>query len=73
MLDKQINHYLKELHLPTVKSCYAEQADLARQDSLSYEQYLLELIVYSENRDCHWKRHWNLLIANVYLPELILR
>jgi DNA replication protein DnaC len=44
MLDKQINHYLKELHLPTVKSCYAEQADLARQDSLSYEQYLLELM-----------------------------
>ncbi len=44
MLEKQINHYLKELHLPTVKSCYQEQAHLARQDSLSYEQYLLELI-----------------------------
>ena len=44
LLEKQINHYLKELHLPTVKSCYQEQAHLARQDSLSYEQYLLELI-----------------------------
>lgn len=53
MLDKQINHYLKELHLPTVKSCYAEQADLARQDSLSYEQYLLELI----EREREVRRH----------------
>jgi DNA replication protein DnaC len=53
MLDKQINHYLKELHLPTVKSCYAEQADLARQNSLSYEQYLLELI----EREREVRRH----------------
>ena len=44
MLEKQINHYLKELHLPTIKSCYAEQAHLARQNSFSYEQYLLELM-----------------------------
>lgn len=53
MLDKQINHYLKELHLPTVKSCYAEQADLARQNSLSYEQYLLELM----QREREVRRH----------------
>jgi len=53
MLDKQINHYLKELHLPTVKSCYAEQADLARQNSFSYEQYLLELM----QREREVRRH----------------
>lgn len=53
MLDKQINHYLKELHLPTIKSCYAEQADLARQNSLSYEQYLLELM----QREREVRRH----------------
>jgi DNA replication protein DnaC len=53
MLEKQINHYLKELHLPTIKSCYQEQADLARQNSFSYEQYLLELM----QREREVRRH----------------
>lgn len=53
MLDKQINHYLKELHLPTIKSCYQQQADLARENSLSYEQYLLELM----QREREVRRH----------------
>lgn len=53
MLKKQIDHYLKELHLPTVKSCYVEHAHLARQNSLSYEQYLLELI----EREREVRRH----------------
>jgi len=34
---------LKELHLPTVRECYVQQAQTARQESYSYEQYLLEL------------------------------
>ena len=34
---------LKELHLPTVRECYTQQAQTARQESYSYEQYLLEL------------------------------
>ncbi len=35
---------LKELCLPTIRNAYAQQADLARQESLSYERYLLELV-----------------------------
>jgi len=35
---------LKELHLPTVRECYTLKAQTARQESYSYEQYLLELI-----------------------------
>ena len=34
---------LKELHLPTVRECYTQKAQTARQESYSYEQYLLEL------------------------------
>jgi DNA replication protein DnaC len=40
----ELTDCLKELHLPTVRECYKEQADLARRESLSYEQYLLELM-----------------------------
>ena len=35
---------LKELHLPAVRECYEEQANQARSESLSYEQYLYELV-----------------------------
>ena len=40
----ELTDCLKELHLPTVRECYKEQADLARRESLSYERYLLELM-----------------------------
>ena len=40
----QLTGCLKELHLPTVRECYGEQADLARRESQSYERYLLELM-----------------------------
>ena len=43
-IDVGLTDCLKELHLPTVRECYNEQADLARRESLSYEQYLLELV-----------------------------
>ncbi len=35
---------LKDLHLPTVKACYEEQAEQARQESLTYEYYLAEVM-----------------------------
>lgn len=35
---------LKELHLPTVRECYAQQAQTAKQESYGYERYLLELM-----------------------------
>lgn len=39
---------LKKLYLSTIKDCYSDEADLARQESLSYELYLQELVV----REC---------------------
>lgn len=35
---------LKDLHLPTVRECYEEMANQARNESLSYESYLYELV-----------------------------
>src|ERR1035437_7919909 len=43
---------LKELGLPTVKACYAELADSARREGLSYEAYLLEVM----QRECQRRR-----------------
>lgn len=34
----------KELHLPTIRDCYENIAQKAQSDSLTYEQFLLELI-----------------------------
>ena len=41
---EQIPDYLKQLHMPAVRECYQQIADSARSESLSYEQYLLELL-----------------------------
>jgi DNA replication protein DnaC len=35
---------LKELHLPTVRACYEEQADQARKENITYEYYLAEVM-----------------------------
>ena len=43
-LHTRLTGRLKELHLPAFRECYQEEADLARRESLSYEQYLLELV-----------------------------
>jgi DNA replication protein DnaC len=44
--------HLKELHLPTVRDCYEETARQAERETLSYEQYLLEVI----SRECEQRR-----------------
>src|SRR5665811_2599786 len=36
--------HLKDLRLPTVRECYEDTARLAERETLSYEQYLLEVI-----------------------------
>ncbi|MBF0275810.1 MAG: ATP-binding protein [Nitrospinae bacterium] len=41
---KNIAYYLKHLHLPTIRECYQEKAEIARRESLSYEQYLLDVV-----------------------------
>jgi DNA replication protein DnaC len=35
---------LKELHLPTVRGCYEEEADKARKEDITYEYYLAEVM-----------------------------
>jgi len=47
-IHTQVIKRLKELRLPTVRTCYEQLAHQAFQESLSYEGYLLELI----EREC---------------------
>lgn len=42
-LSAQLTTRLKELYLPAIRECYHEQAETARLESYSYEQYLLDL------------------------------
>ena len=51
-MTESLTECLKELHLPAVRECYKEQADMARSESLSYEHYLLELM----QRECETRR-----------------
>ena len=44
--------HLKDLHLPTVRECYEDTARQAERETLSYEQYLLEVIT----RECEQRR-----------------
>ena len=44
--------HLKDLHLPMVRECYEETARRAERETLSYEQYLLEVI----SRECEQRR-----------------
>jgi DNA replication protein DnaC len=41
---KQLMEYLKELHLPAVRHSFEAKARQAERETLSYEQYLLELV-----------------------------
>lgn len=49
----QLVQHLKELHLPTIRDNFEEVACCAVQESLSYERYLLELVV----KECEERRH----------------
>ena len=48
----ELDANLKSLYLSTIRACYQDEADLARQESLSYEDYLQELVV----RECEERR-----------------
>lgn len=61
-VHKELDRSLKQLHLSTVKACYREEADLARREALSYEDYLRELV----NRECEERTHRRI---NRYLRE----
>ncbi len=60
-VKKQLEEYLRELHLPTVREHFEEVARNAQQEELSYERFLLELVelesqVRRENRIQRWMR-----------------
>ena len=42
-IHEQLTDCFKNLRLPTFRTAFAEQAELARQEELSYEEFLLEL------------------------------
>jgi DNA replication protein DnaC len=52
-LKRSLARCLKELHLPTVRACYGQEADRARQESLPYEHYLAEVM----ERESEVRRH----------------
>jgi len=51
--DQTMDSCLRQLYLSTIRTCYQEEANLARQESLSYEAYLQELVT----RECEERRH----------------
>ena len=51
--EPNLDACLRQLYLATIRKCYQEEADLARQESLSYEAYLEELV----GRECEERRH----------------
>ncbi len=57
---------LKELHLPTVRACYEEEAARCRRESLSYEQYLFDVM--SAEREDRRERRIARLVRETRLP-----
>ena len=51
-IDEELTACFKELRLPTIRGCYAELADAARREELSYQAYLLEVL----QRECQSRR-----------------
>ena len=52
-IKPHITNHLRDLHLPTIRSLYEEHALRAVSESLSYEEYLYELL----ERECEVRRH----------------
>ncbi len=52
-MKSQITGYLRDLHLPTIRSLYEDHGQKAIEESLSYEKYLYELL----ERECEVRRH----------------
>jgi DNA replication protein DnaC len=51
-IASRLRHYLKELHLPTVREVYDEAARMAEREHLSFEQYLVHVL----ERECEVRR-----------------
>lgn len=51
-VNMELTGYLRELQLPAIERCFEEKARQAERETLSYEQYLLELA----ERECQQRR-----------------
>ncbi len=51
-LSKELTEMLRELHLPTIRAEFEETARRAEKESLSFEQYLADLV----RRECEDRR-----------------
>lgn len=62
----QLLDYLKDLHLPAVRACYADIAEQAAHEALSYERFLKEVM----ERECEarWQHRVQRLLAESRLP-----
>ncbi len=64
-MNEQLDDHLKQLHMPTIRKNYERVAEQARAESLSYEQYLLELIT----MECETRRE-NRIARNLRASKL---
>jgi DNA replication protein DnaC len=65
-LKPSLARCLKELHLPTVRACYGQEADRARQESLPYEHYLAEVM--EREREVRRENRVQRLLSESKLP-----
>lgn len=65
-LVERLDDLLKELHLPTVRACYAEVAEMATSESLSYPSYLWEIL--EREREVRRKNRIERLLRESKLP-----
>ena len=52
-IRSELTRHLKQLHLPTFRENFEDAARFAEKESLTYEQYLLELSI----KECEARRH----------------
>lgn len=55
-VDAQLQACLRDLHLPAIRDCYGAVAQQAVQETLSYEQFLLELLTQELDARGHHRR-----------------
>jgi len=70
-LKTELTQVLKDLRLPTVRACYAEAADQARQEELAYEAYLLEVVQRENETIRHHRIHRYLRQSNLPLEKTL--
>jgi DNA replication protein DnaC len=65
-LGTTLNQRLKELHLPTIRNYYPTLCELAVKESMSYEEFLLELL----EKECEerWNNRIHRLLRESKLP-----